>query len=93
MLGFDFGTRIIGVAVGNRLSGARALTTVNTSTPNPTGNASTRSSREWRPAQLIVGLPLQLDGSEQAMARAARDFAAAIGKRYRPARDAWSTSG
>jgi putative pre-16S rRNA nuclease len=37
---------------------------------------------EWRPAKLIVGLPLMLDGSEQAMTRAARAFGAALGARY-----------
>jgi len=81
VLGFDFGTRIIGVAVGNRLTGARALTTV--------GNGDTPDWQrldaligEWRPATLIVGLPLMLDGSEQAMSRAARAFGDALAGRY-----------
>src|SRR3954468_24899960 len=82
VLGFDFGTRFIGVAVGNRLSGARALETVNHHTLEPDWQRIDALVREWRPAQLIVGLPLQMDGSEQAMTHAARGFAAGIGERY-----------
>jgi putative pre-16S rRNA nuclease len=81
VLGFDFGTRVIGVAVGNRLTGARALTTV--------GNGDTPDwvkldalIGEWRPAMLIVGLPLTLQGDEQAITRAARAFGDALGERY-----------
>ena len=81
VLGFDFGTRVIGVAVGNRLTGARALTTVGNGDA-PDWQRLDALVREWRPAALIVGLPLMLDGSEQAMSRAARAFADAIGQRY-----------
>jgi putative Holliday junction resolvase len=81
VLGFDFGTRVIGVAVGNRLSGARALTTVN-NLAEPDWRRLDALVGEWKPAALIVGLPLRLDGGEQAMSRAARAFAAAIGQRY-----------
>jgi putative Holliday junction resolvase len=81
VLGFDFGTRVIGVAVGNRLTGARALTTVGNGDA-PDWQRLDALVREWRPARLIVGLPLMLDGSEQAMSRAARAFADAIGRRY-----------
>ena len=82
VLGFDFGTRVIGVAVGNRLSGARALATV-TNGKEPDWQRIDALVREWHPASLIVGLPLSLDGGEQAMARAARDFATALGQRFR----------
>jgi len=81
VLGFDFGTRVIGVAVGNRLTGARALTTVGNGDA-PDWQRLDALIREWRPATLIVGLPLMLDGSEQAMSRAARAFAEALGHRY-----------
>jgi putative Holliday junction resolvase len=83
VLGFDFGKRFIGVAVGNRISGARPLTTVGHGDTQPDWQRIDTLVREWLPSQLIVGLPLQLDGSEQTMARAARDFAAALEQRYR----------
>ncbi|HET7923815.1 MAG TPA: Holliday junction resolvase RuvX [Rhodanobacteraceae bacterium] len=82
VLGFDFGTRVIGVAVGNRLTGARALTTVGNGEA-PDWVKLDALIGEWRPATLIVGLPLMLDGSEQAMTRAARAFGDALAKRYR----------
>ena len=81
VLGFDFGTRVIGVAVGNRLTGARALTTVGNGDA-PDWQRLDALIGEWRPATLIVGLPLTLDGNEQAMSRAARAFGDAIGARY-----------
>jgi putative Holliday junction resolvase len=81
VLGFDFGTRVIGVAVGTRLSGARALTTVN-NLEAPDWRRLDALVAEWRPATLVVGLPLRLDGGEQAMSRAARTFADSIGQRY-----------
>lgn len=82
VLGFDFGKRLIGVAVGNRLSGARALTTVNHGETEPDWQRIDALIREWRPACLVVGLPLSLDGHEQAMSRAARAFGAALEARY-----------
>ncbi len=82
VLGFDFGTRVIGVAVGSRLSGARALTTVN-NLAEPDWRRLDALIAEWRPSALVVGLPLRLDGGEQAMSRAARAFADALGQRYR----------
>ena len=39
--------------------------------------------RDWRPNVLLVGLPLMLDGSEQANSRTARAFAAELGERYK----------
>jgi len=81
VLGFDFGTRFIGVAVGNRLSGARALTTV-THTGEPDWKRIDTLIADWRPPYLVVGLPLSLDGNEQPMSRAARGFAASLEARY-----------
>lgn len=81
VLGFDFGTRVIGVAVGNRLSGSRALTTIANGTA-PDWQRLDALIREWRPACLVVGLPLGMDGFDQTMTRIARDFAATLGQRY-----------
>jgi putative pre-16S rRNA nuclease len=83
VLGFDFGQRLIGVAVGTRLSGARPLATVGHSDAGPDWTRIGALIGEWRPARLVVGLPLTLDGAEQAMSRAARAFAAELGTRYR----------
>ena len=75
VLGIDFGARRIGLATGNSLTGtARPLNTI-----RQTGQALVdveRVVREWKPARIIVGLPLAADGSETSMSRAARSFAA-----------------
>jgi putative pre-16S rRNA nuclease len=81
-LGFDFGTRVIGVAVGNPLTGARALATVDNRAEPDWRRIDTLVS-EWHPSDLIVGLPLTLSGDEQAIAKASRAFAAALGERYK----------
>jgi putative Holliday junction resolvase len=79
VLAFDYGTRLIGVAVGNRLaSGARPLAAI------ATGDWPRLDAlvAEWEPAAFVVGLPLALDGSEQPLSRAARRFAEALGERF-----------
>ena len=79
-LAFDVGTRVIGVAIGNRLSGsARALTTL---APDDWPRVDALVA-EWRPDALVVGLPLTLDGGEQAMSQRARAFATLLEQRYR----------
>lgn len=82
-LAFDFGHKRIGVAVGDRITGtARPLPTI-ASTTGPDWNALLRVIAEWRPEALVVGLPLNDDGSDQAITTAARDFAAELGRRSR----------
>jgi putative Holliday junction resolvase len=82
VLGFDFGTRRIGVAYGQRVTGtARALAVVaNAGTPD--WAHVDRLVKEWRPEALVVGLPLTLDGQEQDASKRARAFGAALAKRY-----------
>jgi len=83
-LGFDFGGKFIGVAVGSTLSGqAQALDTVRVSAnKTPDWDHIARLVAEWRPQALVVGLPLNMDGSEQAMAHAARAFGDRLRERY-----------
>jgi len=82
ILGFDFGLRRIGVAVGQSTTRtASALQTV-ANGDRPDWNALDRLVREWRPVALLVGLPLDAEGNETDMSRAARRFGASIGERY-----------
>ena len=82
-LGFDVGTRMIGVAIGNPLTAtARALDTIPVRGSQPDWDKLDRLVGEWQPDALVVGLPLRLDGSEQPMTRTARDFANLLRKRY-----------
>ena len=83
VLGFDVGSRLTGVAIGNRFTGtARALTTVTVHDDGPDWTRLDALCQEWQPETLVVGLPLTLDGAEQPASRRARDFGARLQQRY-----------
>jgi putative Holliday junction resolvase len=83
LLGFDFGTKRIGVAVGQEVTGtARPLTTLNAVKHKPDWDGISRLIKEWQPDLLVVGLPLHMDGTEQEMTRAARRFSNQLNGRY-----------
>jgi putative Holliday junction resolvase len=83
LLGFDFGTKRIGVAVGQELTRtATALVTLNSRDGGPDWTAISRLIEEWQPAALVVGLPLNLDGSESESSRLARRFGNRLAGRY-----------
>jgi len=82
VLAFDFGLRNIGVAVGQPVtSTASPLVTLKARDGTPNWSEVSELIREWRPAMLLVGLPLNMDDSESAMSARARAFAAALGRR------------
>lgn len=75
LMGFDYGRRRIGVAMAQTLTGqARALTTLGAVAERPDWVAIERLIGEWEPTGLVVGLPLNADGSEHDVTRAARRF-------------------
>lgn len=75
ILGFDFGMKNIGIAVGQELTRtANPLTAIKARDGIPDWDQIGKLLQEWQPALLIVGLPLNMDGSEQAMTAAARRF-------------------
>lgn len=83
VLGFDVGSKLIGVAVGNRITqSARALATIAMREGQPDWPTLDRLHREWLPQALVVGLPLTLDGAEQPASKLARRFADALKQRY-----------
>lgn len=83
VLGFDVGSRLTGVAIGNTFTtSARALTTVPVNQDGPDWQRLDALQREWQPDTLVVGLPLTLEGAEQAASRRARHFAAQLQQRY-----------
>ncbi len=75
ILAFDYGTRRIGVAVGNELlRSARELPPLTARDGIPDWNMVARLLNEWQPDLLVVGLPLNMDGSESEMSTRARKF-------------------
>ncbi len=83
LLAFDFGTRRIGVAVGNSIAcSATALTTV-VSEINEQRFAMIGSLiAEWQPSALVVGLPCNDDGSPHEMTQLCRRFANRLKGRF-----------
>ena len=83
VLGFDVGSRLTGVAVGNQITAsARALATLPMRDDAPDWQQLDALQRTWLPHTLVVGLPLTLDGAEQPASRRARHFAQLLQARY-----------
>jgi putative Holliday junction resolvase len=83
VLAFDFGLRTIGVAVGNDLLGtATALRPVAARDGVPDWKQIERLIAEWQPGLLVVGLPLNMDGTESEMSRRAARFARRLSGRF-----------
>ena len=83
LLGFDFGTKSIGVAVGQQLTGtARALAALKAQDGIPDWNLIGKLLKEWQPDYVVVGLPLNMDGTEQPLTDRARKFANRIHGRF-----------
>jgi putative Holliday junction resolvase len=80
LVAFDFGLRRIGIATANsETRTASPLTTLRVEREPPWRDLD-RIIEDWRPGQLVVGVP-EGAGTE-AVARRAREFAAALAERY-----------
>jgi len=75
LLAFDVGKRKIGVAVGTTLSPARPLTVLAAQPPAELERQLSVLVKEWNPDQLVVGLPLTLEGKPQPASVEAQAFA------------------
>ncbi len=84
LLAFDYGQKRIGVAVGQQLvATTQALDTVSVKHNKPDWGHISRLIEAWQPELLLVGLPLNMDGTEHHMSRTARRFANQLNGRYR----------
>ena len=82
-LGFDFGLKHLGVAVGQTITQtANALETVRVRDRKPDWTRISELIRTWQPDLLVVGEPLNMDGTEQTMTKASRRFARQLHGRY-----------
>ena len=82
VLGFDYGTRRVGVACGNTLTGsARPLKTL-THGSNPPWDDIGALVQEFAPSQFVVGLPYNMDGTETVLTAKVQAFAADLGQRF-----------
>jgi len=83
VLAFDFGTRRIGVAVGNTLTRvAQPLATVADRTDEARLAAIATLVAQWEPQRLVVGVPVHADGAAHATTALAQRFAGELGRRF-----------
>jgi putative Holliday junction resolvase len=82
-LGFDYGSQFIGIAVGGRYSGlAEGVATVPMHASGPDWQQIDKHVNEWQPDALVVGLPLNMDGTDTSTTAPARQFGDALKARY-----------
>ncbi|MEH2922534.1 Holliday junction resolvase RuvX [Samsonia erythrinae] len=83
ILAFDFGTKSIGVAIGQEITRtARPLTSIKAQEGIPDWQNVEKLLSEWQPALAVVGLPLNMDGTEQPLTARARKFANRLHGRF-----------
>ncbi len=84
VLGFDYGTKSIGVAIGQAITGtARPLKALKAKDGIPSWDAIEAILKEWTPDLVVVGLPLDLHGGElEAITPRARKFANRLKGRF-----------
>ena len=83
ILGFDFGLKRIGVAVGDTLLKlAHPLTTITEEGNDKRFAAIAALIAQWCPAMVVVGLPAHLDGTEHEMSAQCRRFARRLEGRF-----------
>lgn len=75
VIGFDFGKKYIGVAVGQEITGtASPLGSIKANNGIPHWDNLEKYLKEWQPDLIIIGLPLNMDGSEQQLTLDAKKF-------------------
>ncbi|WP_286976951.1 Holliday junction resolvase RuvX [Pseudomonas sp.] len=83
LLGFDYGTKQIGVAVGQPITGqARELCVLKAQNGVPDWQKVEALIREWQPDAIVVGLPLNMDGSPSDMSERAEKFGRRLNGRF-----------
>ena len=83
IISFDFGLKRIGTAIGQAVTKtARPLSVLPAKAGVPNWGSVDQLIAAWSPAMLIVGVPLNMDGTAQPMTNHAKQFAAALRERY-----------
>lgn len=83
VLGFDFGSKFIGVALGQTSPTlAQPLTSLSVKKGEPPWKEIAQLLQIWSPNALVVGIPLNMNGSEQAITHLARNFLIELKNRF-----------
>lgn len=83
VIGFDFGLKRIGVAIGQTITQtATPEAIVKSKDGKPDWQHISQLFEKWQPTAIVVGLPMRLDGTEQALTQPARKFGQRLSGRY-----------
>lgn len=83
LLGFDFGMQRIGVAVGQRMTrSANPIAVLKARDGVPNWQHIQDLIDTWHAEGLVIGIPYNMDGSEQPLTQAARKFANKLQGRF-----------
>lgn len=83
-MGFDFGTKSIGVAIAQIVTGTAApLSALKATDGIPDWQKIDALYEEWQPDAVVVGLPLNMDGSYQPVTYGAKKFANRLSNRFK----------
>ncbi|WP_100643064.1 Holliday junction resolvase RuvX [Alteromonas facilis] len=90
LLCFDYGLKSIGVAVGQSITAtASPLNALSARDGVPDWNQVEALINEWQPSSCIVGMPLNMDGTEQPISERARTFANRLNGRFKINVELW----
>ena len=84
VLAFDFGLKRTGVAVGNTIVGTASPeeTLISVKQGKPDWDGITRLIAKWNPAQIVVGMPKQLNGDDTELSAPIEKFCNQLNGRY-----------
>jgi putative Holliday junction resolvase len=83
LLGFDFGTKSIGVATGQMITAtAQPLSAIKAIDGIPNWDTVEQVIKDWKPDIVVVGLPLNMDGTEQDITQRAKKFGNRLNGRF-----------
>ena len=83
LIGFDFGLKRIGVAIGQTVTKtARPLDTIQAKCGEPDWPTLQKLIKKWSPDAFVVGIPLNMDGTDQPISKRAREFSQNLRKYF-----------
>ena len=83
LLGFDFGTKSIGVATGQMITAtAQPLAAIKANDGIPNWQTVATVIKDWAPDLVVIGLPLNMDGTEQPITQRAKKFGNRLNGRF-----------
>lgn len=83
VIGLDYGTKKIGVAVGQNLTNtAMGIAVIAVRKQEPDWQQLDALVQQWKPGAFVVGMPYNMDGTENDMTKAASRFALTVSARY-----------